>query len=225
MVNQTKLPPPRSFLHFEAQMRWIIAVIVAFAVYFVLRAFAVAATAIIASWDSFALTLLTLIWVAIFASGIDHIRYRARKQDISAFLLFVFTIAAACCSVFAVVALLSAAKKGGHVGLHAALSVVAVLASWTLVHTMFALRYAHAYYGEGDSPKGHVGGLEFPSDKAPGYLDFAYFSFVIGMTCQVSDVQISAKKLRSLALIHGVLSFCFNTVILALTINTISGLL
>jgi uncharacterized membrane protein len=90
---------------------------------------------------------------------------------------------------------------------------------------MFGLRYAHLYYGEGDSADKPIGGLEFPSDDSPGYVDFAYFSFVIGMTCQVSDVQITSKSLRSLALIHGVLSFCFNTVILALTINTISGLL
>jgi uncharacterized membrane protein len=90
---------------------------------------------------------------------------------------------------------------------------------------MFAMRYAHAYYGDGKSGDKHAGGLEFPSDDTPDYLDFAYFSFVIGMTCQVSDVQITAKSLRTLALIHGILSFCFNTIILALTINTVSGLL
>jgi uncharacterized membrane protein len=89
---------------------------------------------------------------------------------------------------------------------------------------MFTLRYAHYYYGEGDGAKA-VGGLEFPNDDAPDYLDFAYFSFVIGMTAQVSDVAISSKSLRTLALVHGILSFCFNTVILALTINTVSGLL
>ena len=218
-------PPPRDFLHFEAQMRAVIAAAVAVATYFVFHAFTSTPACILAAWDGFAITLLTLIWVAIFASGIDHIRYRARTQDLSIFLIFVFTVGAACCSIFAVVALLSAAKNSSHLGLHATLSVVAVLASWTLVHTMFALRYAHFFYGEGDSPNEQVGGLEFPSDSNPDYLDFAYFSFVIGMTCQVSDVQISSKSLRSLALIHGVLSFCFNTVILALTINTISGLL
>jgi len=218
-------PPARDFLHFEARVRSVIAIAVGLGAWFVLGFYASTPTRIIAAWDSFAVTLLTLIWVAIFASGIDHIRYRARTQDLSRLLIFVFTVAAACSSVFAVVALLSAAKKTSHLGLHATLSVVAVLASWTLVHTMFALRYAHFYYGEGQAPNKHIGGLEFPGDTSPGYLDFAYFSFVIGMTCQVSDVQISSKSLRSLALIHGVLSFCFNTIILALTINTISGLL
>jgi len=206
-------------------MRCVVAAVVGIGAYFLARGFAVAGTAFIAAWDSFAVCLLVLIWIAIFASGIDHIRYRARTQDISRLFIFIFTIGAACASIFAVVFLLSAAKTTTHLGLHAALSILAVIASWTLVHTVFAMRYAHAYYGEGDVGDAHAGGLEFPSDDAPDYLDFAYFSFVIGMTCQVSDVQITAKSLRSLALIHGVLSFCFNTVILALTINTVSGLL
>lgn len=225
MTTAPNPPPPRNYLHVEAQVRCVIAAVAAIATYFALRSFASAPTCIIAGWDSFALILLALIWYSIFSSGIDHIRERARMQDLSRLLIFIFTVAAACCSILAVIALLSAAKNSNHVGLHAALSIIAVLAAWTLVHTMFTLRYAHFYYGEGDIPDQPVGGLQFPSDDSPGYLDFAYFSFVIGMTAQVSDVQISSKSLRTLALVHGILSFCFNTVILALTINTISGLL
>jgi uncharacterized membrane protein len=211
--------------HLESTIRSIIAAIVGVATYFLLHSFAAAPTCIIAAWDSFAVTLLILIWTVIFTSGIDDIRHRARNEDLSRLLIFIFTIGAACAGIFAVIFLLSAAKKASYLGLHVTLSILAVLASWTLVHTMFAMRYAHSYYGEGDSPDAHVGGLEFPSDDSPDYLDFAYFSFVIGMTCQVSDVQITSKSLRSLALVHGILCFCFNTVILALTINTLSGLL
>jgi len=219
-------PPPRHFLQLEARLRCVVAAVLAVATYLLLRSFASVPTCIIAAWNAFALALLILIWIAILTSGIDHIRYRARTQDLSRLLIFIFTISAACSSIFAVVFLLSAAKKStGHLGLHAALSIIAILSSWTLVHTMFAMRYAHIYYDEGDAPDKPLGGLDFPGDDNPDYLDFAYFSFVIGMTCQVSDVQITSKSLRSLALIHGVLSFCFNTVILALTINTISGLL
>ena len=218
-------PALREFLHFEPRLRSAIALAVAVIIYFAVHSFTAAPTALIAAWDGFALTLLVLIWSAMFASGIDQIRYHARTQDLSRLLVFLFTIAAACSSIFAVILLLSSAKHSSHVGLHAALSILAVLASWTLVHTMFALRYAHAYYGEGDSKDAHLGGLDFPSDDKPAYLDFAYFSFVVGMTCQVSDVQIASKSLRSLALVHGILSFCFNTIILALTINTLSGLL
>ncbi len=224
-MTEPTTPAVRQFLYFEARMRIGISLGAAIVVFFVAGRFASAPTCIIGAWDAFALTLLALIWTAMLTSGIEHMRHRARTQDLSRLLSFIFTIAAACSSIFAVIALLSAAKQSSHIGIHAALSVVAVLGSWTLVHTMFALRYAHTYYGEGELAGKPVGGLEFPSDDAPDYLDFAYFSFVIGMTCQVSDVQITSKRIRKLALIHGILSFCFNTVILALTINTVSGLL
>jgi uncharacterized membrane protein len=225
MAHDSATPPPHHFLHLEPTARCIVAALIAVATFFVARRFAVAPTSLIGAWDSFALVLLALIWTDIFSSGVDHIRYRARTQDLGRALIFTFTVAAACSSLFAVVFLLSAAKNTSHLGLHATLSVVAVLSSWTLVHTMFSIRYAHAYYGDGKKGDANAGGLDFPSDKNPNYLDFAYFSFVIGMTCQVSDVQITSKYLRSVALVHGILAFCFNTVILALTINTISGLL
>ena len=92
-----------------------------------------------------------------------------------------------------------------------------------MVHTVFALRYAHIYYecGQAGNP---LGGLNFPDEDAPDYLDFAYFSFVIGMTSQVSDVSISGRRLRRLALVHGLISFAFNLSILGLCINIISGL-
>jgi uncharacterized membrane protein len=91
------------------------------------------------------------------------------------------------------------------------------------------LRYAHFYYCDMDgNDEGKVlkpGGLEFPGDDEPDYLDFAYFSFVIGMTFQVSDVQITSKRIRRLSLMHAILSFAFNTIIVALSINIISGLI
>jgi uncharacterized membrane protein len=89
------------------------------------------------------------------------------------------------------------------------------------------LRYAHAFYGDSDDPgvHQHAGGLIFPGDRLPDYFDFAYFSFVVGMACQVSDVQITSRRMRRLTLAHSVLSFGFNTLVLALLINTVSGLL
>jgi uncharacterized membrane protein len=88
------------------------------------------------------------------------------------------------------------------------------------------MHYAHGFYSErdGDGEQSTSGGLEFPNEREPDFLDFDYFSFVIGMTCQVSDVQITSQEMRRLALVHGLLSFLFNTVILALTINLASGL-
>jgi uncharacterized membrane protein len=91
------------------------------------------------------------------------------------------------------------------------------------MHSIFSFHYAHEYYGE--RRDGAIGGLNFPDDKAPDYLDFLYFSLVIGMTSQVSDVAISSKAIRRMAAIHGVLSFFFNLTVLALTVNMVSNLI
>ena len=113
-----------------------------------------------------------------------------------------------------------------HFTLHLLLAILTVVFSWLLMHGVFGLRYAHTYYGDSDTAEGeHAGGLDFPGERLPDYRDFAYFSYVIGMTCQVSDVTVESRKMRRLVLLHGMLSFGFNTVILALTINTVSSLL
>jgi uncharacterized membrane protein len=103
------------------------------------------------------------------------------------------------------------------------MAVATILLSWLFVHTMFSLHYAHEYYGE--RRDGKIGGLRFPHDDKPDYRDFLYFSLVIGMTSQVSDVAIESKVLRRVAAIHGVLSFFFNLVVLALTVNMVSNLI
>jgi uncharacterized membrane protein len=94
------------------------------------------------------------------------------------------------------------------------------------MNTIFALHYAHFFYGDSDDPTGaEARGLAFPGHAEPDYWDFLYFAFVIGMTFQVSDVQIEDHRLRRIALAHGVLAFFFNVVVLALTINIIASLL
>jgi uncharacterized membrane protein len=111
---------------------------------------------------------------------------------------------------------------------HIALAAATIVCSWLVTHTMFALHYAHAYYGDADGNPDTIdraGGLEFPSTEHPDYWDFLYFSFVVGMTCQTSDVQVSRSGMRRLCLAQGVLAFFFNTVILALSINIAAGLL
>jgi uncharacterized membrane protein len=102
---------------------------------------------------------------------------------------------------------------------------VTLFVSWLMTHVTFAFRYAHEYYEIDGGSTGIAGGLEFPGEKRPDYLDFMYFSLVLGMTFQVSDVQITARKFRRLAAVHGLLSFLFNTIILALTVNIAAGLL
>ena len=109
-------------------------------------------------------------------------------------------------------------------GLHIALVAATLMLSWLLTHFVFAFRYAHEWY-DLDERGQFKGGLAFPSDDQPDYIDFLYFSVVIGMTFQVSDVQITARRLRRIALLHGLISFLFNTVIVALTVNIAAGVL
>lgn len=215
----------------DARHRLIVSFLVAGLVWFGLHGRVQPATQSIATWDVFALSILLLAWLTIITTPPHKLRLRAQAQDLSRTVIFVFVVMAACAGLFAV-GLLFFTNKGvaqrPHFIFHLLMSLVAVVSSWMLVHTVFGLRYAHTFYGDPDGPKGpklHAGGLEFPGGRLPDYMDFAYFSFVIGMTFQVSDVQITSREFRKLVLLHGMLSFGFNTVILALTINTVSNLL
>jgi uncharacterized membrane protein len=185
---------------------------------------------VVAAWDVFAFSTVALAFFAMAWKDPYEVRRNAKLQDASRTFLFVVVITAATTSLFAVFILLGTAKnltlKHG-LPSHVALAVGAVVLSWALVHTLFALRYAHFYYR--DAHRVHrdeiKGGLVFPEDKAPDYFDFLYFSFVIGMTCQVSDVQIARKSLRRMATVHGLISFVFNTAILAVFVNIVAGLI
>jgi uncharacterized membrane protein len=104
-----------------------------------------------------------------------------------------------------------------------ALAVGTILLSWTFMHTIFALHYAHEFYGQGRDDR--IGGLVFPGDEDPDYWDFLYYSLVVAMTAQVSDVQITSKTIRRLTTVHGAVSFFFNATVLALTVNIVSSLM
>ncbi|HEY4272661.1 MAG TPA: DUF1345 domain-containing protein [Candidatus Udaeobacter sp.] len=186
-------------------------------------------SAVISGWNAFAFVILALDWLTIWTTPQRKIRERAQQEDLSRLLIFVFVVVAACVALFAVGFLIRAHKDqpGGHLAVHLLLTLSTVISSWALLHTVYSLRYAHAYYGDSNDPgaQKHAGGLIFPGDRPPNYFDFAYFSFVVGMTCQVSDVQITSRRMRRVTLVHSVLSFGFNTLILALLINTVSGLL
>jgi len=213
--------------HIDARHRLVISLLVAATVWFAIRNRAPLPTQTIATWDAFAISILALSWSAILPTSQAEIRPQVKRQDVGRIWIFVFVVIAACAGLFAVVFLFHTNKGGEQprVPLQVALSLLAVISSWGVVHTVFGLRYAHTFYGDSEDPRRHAGGLEFPGESAPDYLDFVYFSFVIGMTFQVSDVQITARGLRQMVLIHGVLSFAFNTVILALMINTVSALI
>jgi uncharacterized membrane protein len=214
----------------DARHRLFASFVAATIVWCGLRGHVQSSTQCIATWDVFAVCILALAWLTIITTPPEKLRARAQMQDLSRTLIFVFVVMAACAGLFAV-GFLFFANKGvvqrPHFVLHLLMSLVAVISSWALVHTVFGLRYAHTYYGDPDGPAGpqpHAGGLEFPGEREPDYLDFAYFSFVIGMTFQVSDVVITSRDFRKLVLLHSMLAFGFNTVILALAINTVAAL-
>jgi uncharacterized membrane protein len=206
----------------DAHHRVALSLLMALIVFVAVPSLRLAVRALVA-WDAFAFTYIALSWLRIaFADARTSVR-DARLQDSSRTALFLFVIVAAVASLLAVGLLLGSAKglRPSQQAGHAILAGLTVAASWCLTHTVFALRYAHIFYQAGDEAQGE--GLDFPRENHPDFLDFAYFSFVIGMTCQVSDVQITARRIRRVALLHGVLAFVFNTVILALSINLASA--
>ena len=173
-----------------------------------------------------------IIWGAITQARSTHesMRSRAESADESRFVVLVISIVAAGASFIAIFAQLGMAKEmqGLPKALHLGLAILTILGSWTFIHLTFAQHYAHEFFVERDTekklPPDQRGGLQIPGCEKPEFGDFLYFSFVIGVACQTADVAITSKIMRRVALVHCVLSFFFNTAILALTINIGAGL-
>ncbi|WP_412466278.1 DUF1345 domain-containing protein [Pedobacter sp. KLB.chiD] len=170
-------------------------------------------------WDIFCLMLISLHWYLFFKTSVAETHLKARMQDETRGEIFAIVLISTFAGLLAVILLLIN-KDVEPVDIIAAIS--GMFLSWFLVHTTFCMRYAHLYYGDSESQKGS--GLDFPGDEEPDFIDFAYFSFVLGMTFQVSDVEISSREIRRLSLLHSLIAFIFNTVIVALTINALAGL-
>jgi uncharacterized membrane protein len=159
----------------------------------------------------------------------EGMRRRAELEDEGRYTILVFSVTAAIAILITIVFELHGIKDlpPPLAALHVALAAGTILLSWLFMNTIFALHYAHGYYGDADPSDDYkpIGGLGFPGQPQPDYWDFMYFSFVIGMTFQVSDVQIEDHSLRRGVLAHGVLAFFFNVIIVALTINIVAGLI
>src|SRR5512144_378355 len=180
---------------------------------------------VLTGWDVGIAVYLVLTFSMMWRADVARIRRRAAEQDEGATFILLLSIVATFASLVAVIFALGGAKQGTQYGatLHVPLAIATILLSWTFVHTIFSFHYAHEYYGE--RRDGKIGGLKFPGDPEPDYRDFLYFSLVIGMTSQVSDVAITSKVIRRMVNLHGVLSFFFNLVILALTVNMVANLI
>jgi uncharacterized membrane protein len=182
-------------------------------------------TQILTGWDVGVAAYLIFTYAMMWRTDVDRIVKRAAEQDEGAAFILILSIVATFASLAAIVYALGISEQAPTKGVDAAvvMAIATILLSWFFVHTIFSLHYAHEYYGaRGD---GKIGGIEFPHDPKPDYRDFLYFALVIGMTSQVSDTDISSKVIRRFVAVHGVLSFFFNLVVLALTVNMVSNLI
>lgn len=177
---------------------------------------------VLIGWDIATVVYLMLTYAMMWRTEVEQIRKRASEHDEGARAILLLSVFATFASLLAVIFALIGSKQAG--GSNAVmLAIATILLSWAFVHTIFSFHYAHEYYGE--RRDGKIGGLIFPGDDKPDYRDFLYFSLVIGMTSQVSDVCITSKVIRRMVAVHGVLSFFFNLVVLALTVNMVASLL
>ena len=175
-------------------------------------------------WNVAVLLYLAVTTRMIMRSTHESIRRRALNSDEGRNAVLFLTATATCVAIGAILAELGQSKAlmGDEKGPHIALAVVTVFISWAFMHLIFALHYAHEYYTEfAEAPEAetHAGGLLFPATRTPQYIDFLYFSYVIGVACQTGDVAICSRSMRAVALVHGVVAFFFNTTILALMVN------
>lgn len=175
------------------------------------------ATTLLVGWNIGVALYLVLALTLMWRSDVHRIRRRAASQDEGQIAILVLTVVAALASLAAIFFELGTTGGAPRQPIQLILATITIVLSWAFIHVMFALHYAHEFYGDG---RDHIiGGLSFPDDDEPDYWDFMYFSFVIGMCAQVSDVTISSKPIRRIVLSHGIISFIFNAALLALTVN------
>ena len=210
---------PRALRIFYGRPRTSISVVLGILAFFLLPETLRLVSRSLIGWDTFIVSYLLLTYGMILREGVRHVRRYAIMQDDGRFLILMVTALGAFASLAGIVSELTASHRGTF---ELALVITTIALTWAAVHTTFALHYAHEYY-RNIKP----GGLAFPGSgpdsPAPDYWDFVYFSFVIGMTAQVSDVGITDKIIRRTATVHGIISFVFNTALLALMINIVAS--
>ena len=182
-------------------------------------------TRAVASWDLGTIVYLALAWRLIVRADAAQTRNHALAQDQSSYLIFLFVVGASCASIVAIGFVAGTVRElpPWPRTWHLALTIAALMSSWLLIQTVFTFHYARRYYDGYGRDGGEPPPLAFPGKREPDYLDFAYYSFVIGMTSQVSDVAVTSRRLRRLTLVHAFLAFVFNIAVLALSINIIGS--
>ena len=214
--------------YLRRHLRLVLSVLLGIVGYLVLPRTIGGSTRLLAAFDLAAVAFLGAVWIMMARATTADMRRRSQIEDESRYVVLALSAAAAVAILLAIASELHDIRNQppAATGLRVTLAAVTILLAWFFMNTIFALHYAHFFYGDSDAAAGgEARGLAFPGRAEPDYWDFLYFSFVIGMTFQVSDVQIENRHLRRIALAHGVLAFFFNVVVLALTINIIAGLL
>ena len=207
--------------------RLVLSVLLGVLGYLVLPASIGEGTRWLVAFDLAAVVFLGAVWIMMARATTADMRRRAQLEDERRYVLLALSAVAAVAILLAITSQLQEIRDqtSTATALRLTLAAVTILLAWFFMNTIFALHYAHFFYGDSAPAGAEARGLAFPGRAEPDYWDFLYFSFVIGMTFQVSDVQIENHHLRRLGLAHGVLAFFFNVVVLALTINIIAGLL
>ena len=170
---------------------------------------------LLAGWNAGVTLYLLLLYWRFTRTSASDIRHHAAAEDEGAVAILALTVAAALASIGAIMAELGTGQGVARTAAQLVLATVTIVLSWAFIHTIFALHYAHEFYGSG----GESGGLAFPSKVPPDYWDFVYFSFGIGTAAQVSDVEIVSREIRRVVTAHTIVSFFFNAALLALIVN------
>lgn len=181
----------------------------------------VGTTRALLAWNASAVLFIVLILVMMGRTRAKDIRDHSAAEEEGRFTVLTVVIAAAAMTLIAIGVEIFAVKEmqGASRALRLALTFGTVISSWAFVHVVFTIYYAHEFHAELAGKKALRGGLQFPGDPMPDYWDFLYFAFTIGMTAQTSDVVITSRRMRRLAIVHAIVSFVFTTAVIALTVN------
>jgi uncharacterized membrane protein len=230
MIAAQSSGPPRSRKHaagvvhgLRRRPRLLICAVLAVVIYFVTPAHLRPATRGLIAWNLATWTFLALTFTMMARDTRDSIRRHASREEENPWIVLSLGILAATAAMAAIVWELGPMKDlaGWRRAEHVALVASTIFSAWTFIHAMFALHYAGEYYARSRDPYGDIvrGGLKFPDDDNPGWIEFLYQAFVIGCSCATSDVNVTTPTMRGACFVQSIVGFFFNTIILALTIN------
>jgi uncharacterized membrane protein len=196
-------------------------------VYFAIAPWQSGATRFVAAYDAAALTLLAFLWFGALRSDPAETRARAALEDPGRNVVALLVLGAVTVGLVAAIAILGHGPRVHTVVeryVAYALGFIAITAGWFLVHTLYTLRYAHLYWYDDEGDGSICGGIRFPGTEEPSDIDFAYFSFTLGTSFAVSDPQVTETRVRREVIVHSIIAFAYNSVIIGMVINLFAGI-